>query len=257
MTLGPAAAILLPATPRLPCAACWARRSALMSSRKSRYRRQRRNTGERDRCRRRSELDIRGRAYADQRHHHRQVRVVDLAGNVGATGSQSAQIDTVNPAQVLTIASISTGYGEFGHRLYHQRYHAHADQFAGAGFSSGEVAQISLDGGATRTTPHHQRYAVDLPRQPHADRRQLRLSRCGCWIWREIQAPVVSKTVVVDTINPPPRRPLCRIPMMSGSGRGRLAIRRPPATPRRCSTACSLRRLPAVKSFTSTITVCC
>ena len=27
--------------------------------------------------------------------------------------------------------------------------------------------------------------------------------------------------------------------MMSGSGRGRLAIRRPPTTPRRCSTACS------------------
>ncbi|WP_332114419.1 hypothetical protein, partial [Escherichia coli] len=40
-----------------------------------------------------------------------QVRVVDLAGNVGATGSQSAQIDTVNPAQVLTIASISTDTG--------------------------------------------------------------------------------------------------------------------------------------------------
>ncbi|HBB0223341.1 TPA: hypothetical protein J1579_005262, partial [Escherichia coli] len=40
-----------------------------------------------------------------------QVRVVDLAGNVGATSSQSAQIDTVNPAQVLTIASISTDTG--------------------------------------------------------------------------------------------------------------------------------------------------
>ncbi|GHK98312.1 hypothetical protein ECZU20_30620 [Escherichia coli] len=37
--------------------------------------------------------------------------MVDLAGNVGATGSQSAQIDTVNPAQVLTIASISTDTG--------------------------------------------------------------------------------------------------------------------------------------------------
>ncbi|KAA9649490.1 hypothetical protein F7G05_29265, partial [Escherichia coli] len=40
-----------------------------------------------------------------------QVRVIDAAGNVGATSSQSALIDTVNPAQVLTIASISTDTG--------------------------------------------------------------------------------------------------------------------------------------------------
>ncbi|WP_432276142.1 hypothetical protein, partial [Escherichia coli] len=40
-----------------------------------------------------------------------QVRVVDLAGNVGAPGSQSAQIDTVNPAHVLTLASLRTATG--------------------------------------------------------------------------------------------------------------------------------------------------
>lgn len=79
----------------------------------------------------------------------RQVRVVDLAGNVGATGSQSAQIDTVNPAQVLTIASISTDTGSSATDFITSDTTLTLTGSLGAGLASGEVAQISLDSGAT------------------------------------------------------------------------------------------------------------
>lgn len=77
------------------------------------------------------------------------MRVVDLAGNVGATGSQSAQIDTVNPAQVLTIASISTDTGSSATDFITSDTSLTLTGSLGR-LASGEVAQISLDGGATR-----------------------------------------------------------------------------------------------------------
>ncbi|SPX06119.1 RTX family exoprotein [Escherichia coli] len=81
-----------------------------------------------------------------------QVRGGDLAGNVGATSSQSAQIDTVNPAQVLTIASISTDTGSSATDFITSDTTLTLTGSLGAGLASGEVAQISLDGGATWTT---------------------------------------------------------------------------------------------------------
>ena len=80
------------------------------------------------------------------------MRVVDLAGNVGATSSQSAQIDTVNPAQVLTIASISTDTGSSATDFITSDTTLTLTGSLGAGLASGEVAQISLDGGATWIT---------------------------------------------------------------------------------------------------------
>ncbi|NAG22243.1 Ig-like domain-containing protein, partial [Escherichia coli] len=71
-----------------------------------------------------------------------QVRVVDLAGNVGATGSQSALIDTVNPAQVLTIASISTDTGSSATDFITSDTSLTLPGSLGAGLTSGEVAQI-------------------------------------------------------------------------------------------------------------------
>lgn len=62
-----------------------------------------------------------------------QVRVVDLAGNVGATSSQSAQIDTVNPAQVLTIASISTDTGSSATDFITSDTSLTPNRFAGGG----------------------------------------------------------------------------------------------------------------------------
>ena len=81
---------------------------------------------------------------------------------LAATSNQSAQIDTVNPAQVLTIASISTDTGSSATDFITSDTTLTLTGSLGAGTTSGEVAQISLDGGATRTTLTTKRYAVDL-----------------------------------------------------------------------------------------------
>uniref|UniRef100_UPI0036F240C6 Ig-like domain-containing protein n=1 Tax=Escherichia marmotae TaxID=1499973 RepID=UPI0036F240C6 len=130
-----------------------------------------------------------------------QVRVVDLAGNIGATGSQSAQIDTVNPAQVLTIASISTDTGSSATDFITSDTTLTLTGSLGAGLASGEVAQISLDGGATWTT-----LTTNGTQWIYTDSRTL---TDGSYVYQVRvldlagnTGPVVSKTVVVDTINP-------------------------------------------------------
>ncbi|MGQ50820.1 Ig-like domain-containing protein [Escherichia coli] len=130
-----------------------------------------------------------------------QVRVVDLAGNVGATSSQSAQIDTVNPAQVLTIASISTDTGSSATDFITSDTSLTLTGSLGAGLASGEVAQISLDGGATWTT-----LTTNGTQWTYTDSRTL---TDGSYVYQVRvldlagnTGPVVSKTVVVDTINP-------------------------------------------------------
>lgn len=130
-----------------------------------------------------------------------QVRVVDLAGNVGATSSQSAQIDTVNPAQVLTIASISTDTGSSATDFITSDTTLTLTGSLGAGLASGEVAQISLDGGATWTT-----LTTNGTQWTYTDSRTL---TDGSYVYQVRvldlagnTGPVVSKTVVVDTINP-------------------------------------------------------
>ena len=130
-----------------------------------------------------------------------QVRVVDLAGNVGATGSQSAQIDTVNPAQVLTIASISTDTGSSATDFITSDTTLTLTGSLGVGLASGEVAQISLDGGATWIT-----LTTNGTQWTYTDSRTL---TDGSYVYQVRvldlagnTGPVVSKTVVVDTINP-------------------------------------------------------
>lgn len=130
-----------------------------------------------------------------------QVRVVDQAGNVGATGSQTAQIDTVNPAQVLTIASISTDTGSSATDFITSDTTLTLTGSLGAGLASGEVAQISLDGGATWTT-----LTTNGTQWTYTDSRTL---TDGSYVYQVRvldlagnTGPVVSKTVVVDTINP-------------------------------------------------------
>ncbi|EEC9369081.1 Ig-like domain-containing protein [Escherichia coli] len=130
-----------------------------------------------------------------------QVRVVDLAGNVGATSSQSALIDTVNPAQVLTIASISTDTGSSATDFITSDTMLTLTGSLGAGLASGEVAQISLDSGATWTT-----LTTNGTKWTYTDSRTL---TDGSYVYQVRvldlagnTGPVVSKTVVVDTINP-------------------------------------------------------
>nr|WP_250130674.1 Ig-like domain-containing protein [Escherichia coli] len=130
-----------------------------------------------------------------------QVRVVDLAGNVGAMSSQSALIDTVNPAQVLTIASISTDTGSSATDFITSDTMLTLTGSLGAGLASGEVAQISLDSGATWTT-----LTTNGTQWTYTDSRTL---TDGSYVYQVRvldlagnTGPVVSKTVVVDTINP-------------------------------------------------------
>ncbi|HCQ4194563.1 TPA: Ig-like domain-containing protein [Escherichia coli] len=130
-----------------------------------------------------------------------QVRVVDLAGNVGATSSQSALIDTVNPAQVLTIASISTDTGSSATDFITSDTMLTLTGSLGAGLASGEVAQISLDSSATWTT-----LTTNGTQWTYTDSRTL---TDGSYVYQVRvldlagnTGPVVSKTVVVDTINP-------------------------------------------------------
>ncbi|WP_247155312.1 BapA-related adhesin SiiEA [Escherichia coli] len=132
---------------------------------------------------------------------HGQALVVDLAGNVGATGSQSAQIDTVNPAQVLTIASISTDTGSSATDFITSDITLTLTGSLGAGLASGEVAQISLDSGATWIT-----LTTNGTQWTYTDSRTL---TDGSYVYQVRvldlagnTGPVVSKTVVVDTINP-------------------------------------------------------
>ncbi|HCN8294969.1 TPA: Ig-like domain-containing protein [Escherichia coli] len=132
---------------------------------------------------------------------HGQALVVDLAGNVGATGSQSAQIDTVNPAQVLTIASISTDTGSSATDFITSDTTLTLTGSLGAGLASGEVAQISLDSGATWIT-----LTTNGTQWTYTDSRTL---TDGSYVYQVRvldlagnTGPVVSKTVVVDTINP-------------------------------------------------------
>ncbi|HCO5737472.1 TPA: Ig-like domain-containing protein [Escherichia coli] len=75
-----------------------------------------------------------------------QVRVVDLAGNVGATSSQSVLIDTVNPAQVLTIASISTDTGSSSTDFITSDTTLTLTGSLGTGLASGEVVYLYRNG---------------------------------------------------------------------------------------------------------------
>ncbi|EJY0869249.1 Ig-like domain-containing protein [Escherichia coli] len=130
-----------------------------------------------------------------------QVRVVDLAGNVGATSSQSVLIDTVNPTQVLTIASISTDTGSSATDFITSDTSLTLTGSLGAGLASGEVAQISLDGGATWIT-----LTTNGTQWTYTDSRTL---TDGSYVYQVRvldlagnTGPVVSKTVVVDATNP-------------------------------------------------------
>ncbi|EPM0023331.1 Ig-like domain-containing protein, partial [Citrobacter farmeri] len=130
-----------------------------------------------------------------------QVRVVDLAGNVGATSSQTVLIDTVRPAQVLTIDSISTDSGSSATDFITSDTSLTINGSLGSGLASGEIAQISVNNGATWTT-----LVTSGSQWSYTDGRTL---TDGSYVYqvRVLDAagntgPVVSKTVVIDTISP-------------------------------------------------------
>ncbi|WP_313050081.1 Ig-like domain-containing protein [Atlantibacter subterraneus] len=80
-----------------------------------------------------------------------QVRLVDLAGNIGSTDSKSVVIDTVAPDinTTINIASISDDSGISTTDFYTSDTTLTLRGALGAELLTGEHAQISLDGGAT------------------------------------------------------------------------------------------------------------
>ncbi len=98
-----------------------------------------------------------------------QVRVVDQAGNVGATTSQAVTVDTQAPQYGVTIDSISEDTGQSGSDFITMDTTLTINGSLGSALASDERVQISLDGGNTwlDTTVTNQRWSYtdtrDLP----------------------------------------------------------------------------------------------
>ncbi|EPZ6092613.1 Ig-like domain-containing protein [Enterobacter roggenkampii] len=108
------------------------------------------------------------RALTDGSHNY-QVRVVDQAGNVGATTSQAVTVDTQAPQYGVTIDSISDDTGQSGSDFITMDTTLTINGSLGSALASDERVQISLDGGNTWSdaTVTNQRWSYtdtrDLP----------------------------------------------------------------------------------------------
>ncbi|MCQ4444924.1 Ig-like domain-containing protein [Enterobacter cloacae] len=108
------------------------------------------------------------RTLADGSHSY-QVRVVDLAGNVGATTTQVVTVDTQAPQYGVTIDSISEDTGQSGSDFITMDTTLTINGSLGSALANDERVQISLDGGNTwlDTTVTNQRWSYtdtrDLP----------------------------------------------------------------------------------------------
>ncbi|WP_420909236.1 Ig-like domain-containing protein [Enterobacter chengduensis] len=81
--------------------------------------------------------------------HNYQVRVVDQAGNVGATTSQAVTVDTQAPQYGITIDSISEDTGQSGSDFITMDTTLTINGSLGNALANDERVQISLDGGNT------------------------------------------------------------------------------------------------------------
>ncbi|WP_423250716.1 Ig-like domain-containing protein [Enterobacter asburiae] len=81
--------------------------------------------------------------------HNYQVRVVDQAGNVGATTSQAVTVDTQAPQYGVTIDSISEDTGQSGSDFITMDTTLTINGSLGSALANDERVQISLDGGNT------------------------------------------------------------------------------------------------------------
>ncbi|ELW9533236.1 TPA: Ig-like domain-containing protein [Enterobacter roggenkampii] len=108
------------------------------------------------------------RALTDGSHNY-QVRVVDQAGNVGATASQAVTVDTQAPQYGITIDSISDDTGQSGSDFITMDTTLTINGSLGSALANDERVQISLDGGNTWSdaTVTNQRWSYtdtrDLP----------------------------------------------------------------------------------------------
>lgn len=101
------------------------------------------------------------------------VRVVDAAGNVGASAHQQVTVDTVAPDAAITVTvdniTVDTGFDNNDFLTSSTSYTLHGT--LGAELGAGEYVQVSMDGGTTGVR-HRQRHPVELQRYACPDRRQ-------------------------------------------------------------------------------------
>ncbi|MGC6085686.1 Ig-like domain-containing protein [Enterobacter hormaechei] len=142
--------------------------------------------------------DARTLADGDYRY---QVRVVDQAGNVGATTTQDVTVDTQAPQYGITIDSISEDTGQSGSDFITMDTSLTINGSLGSALASDERVQISLDGGNTWIDT-----AVTNQRWSYTDTREL---ADGDYTWQVRiidQAGNVGSTssqvVTVDTTPP-------------------------------------------------------
>ncbi|MWL34868.1 Ig-like domain-containing protein, partial [Escherichia coli] len=83
-----------------------------------------------------------------------QVRVIDTAGNIGATASQIVTVDTTAPlaSKTIAIAGVSDDTGLSSSDFVTRDTTLTVRGTLGAALAADERAQISLDGGVTWTT---------------------------------------------------------------------------------------------------------
>ena len=92
-----------------------------------------------------------GRTLTDGTYQY-QVRLIDNAGNVGATDSQNVVVDLTAPAATtITVDSVSQDTGLSGSDFITSDNQISLKGTLGAALGSGDHAQISLDGGVTWT----------------------------------------------------------------------------------------------------------
>lgn len=94
-----------------------------------------------------------GRTLTDGNYNY-QVRVIDTAGNIGATASQIVTVDTTAPlaSKTIAIAGISDDTGLSSSDFVTRDTTLTVRGTLGAALAADERAQISLDGGVTWTT---------------------------------------------------------------------------------------------------------
>lgn len=109
-----------------------------------------------------------GRTLTDGNYNYR-VRVIDTAGNIGATASQIVTVDTTAPlaSKTIAIASISDDTGLSSSDFVTRDTTLTVRGTLGAALAADERAQISLDGGVTDYVNRY-RHQLELCRWSHA-----------------------------------------------------------------------------------------
>ncbi len=133
--------------------------------------------------------------------HNYQVRVIDQAGNVGATTSQAVTVDTQAPQYGITIDSISEDTGQSGSDFITMDTTLTINGSLGNALANDERVQISLDGGNTGLTPRSPTSAGATP-IPAIWRTAITPTRCGSSTQAGNVGSTASQVVTVDTTPP-------------------------------------------------------